>query len=207
MSAPRAKKRHAAPKAERIVPSQSSHGCLRWFLPSVFRPRMCANGRCSVESWLEAGRRIQSESKIATLLAGGSGWGPVATRTMVARLNPIRTGTTVRLKPWGGGDVSETCEGSGVMTVTIAGRFLAEGVLLSALGGLAGTVIGAVATVIYAVSQHWSVQIPPRPSTAVSGPPSSSALSPDCTRRCGPPASHQPKRCTRYKHPNQATQP
>jgi len=39
-------------------------------------------------------------------------------------------------------------------------QFLAEAVPLSVLGGLAGTVIGAVATVIYAVSQHWSVQIP-----------------------------------------------
>ena len=32
--------------------------------------------------------------------------------------------------------------------------------LLSVLGGLAGTIIGAVATAIYAVSQHWQVQIP-----------------------------------------------
>ena len=42
----------------------------------------------------------------------------------------------------------------------VAEQFLAEAVLLSAVGGLAGTIIGAVATVIYAVSQHWSVQIP-----------------------------------------------
>jgi putative ABC transport system permease protein len=39
-------------------------------------------------------------------------------------------------------------------------QFLAEAVLLSLLGGLAGTIIGAVATIIYAVSQHWQVQIP-----------------------------------------------
>jgi putative ABC transport system permease protein len=39
-------------------------------------------------------------------------------------------------------------------------QFLAEAVLLALLGGLAGTVIGAAATVIYAVSQHWQVQIP-----------------------------------------------
>jgi putative ABC transport system permease protein len=32
--------------------------------------------------------------------------------------------------------------------------------LLSLLGGAAGTVIGWVATVGYALSQHWSVQIP-----------------------------------------------
>ena len=42
----------------------------------------------------------------------------------------------------------------------VAEQFLAEAVLLSVLGGLAGTIIGAVATVIYAASQHWSVQIP-----------------------------------------------
>jgi putative ABC transport system permease protein len=42
----------------------------------------------------------------------------------------------------------------------VAEQFLAEAVLLSVLGGLAGTVIGALATVIYAVSQHWLVQIP-----------------------------------------------
>jgi putative ABC transport system permease protein len=39
-------------------------------------------------------------------------------------------------------------------------QFLAEALLLSALGGLAGTIIGATATAIYAASQHWSVQIP-----------------------------------------------
>ncbi len=42
----------------------------------------------------------------------------------------------------------------------VAEQFLAEAVLLSVLGGPAGTVVGAVATVIYAISQHWSVQIP-----------------------------------------------
>ena len=39
-------------------------------------------------------------------------------------------------------------------------QFLAEAILLSVLGGLAGTVIGVAATVVYAVSQHWSVTIP-----------------------------------------------
>jgi len=42
----------------------------------------------------------------------------------------------------------------------VAEQFLAEAVLLSVLGGLAGTVVGAAATVVYAASQHWSVQIP-----------------------------------------------
>ena len=42
----------------------------------------------------------------------------------------------------------------------VAEQFLAEALLLSVLGGVAGTVIGGAATAIYAVSQHWSVQIP-----------------------------------------------
>jgi putative ABC transport system permease protein len=39
-------------------------------------------------------------------------------------------------------------------------QFLAEALLLSALGGVAGTVIGGLTTGIYAVSQHQSVRIP-----------------------------------------------
>ena len=42
----------------------------------------------------------------------------------------------------------------------IAEQFLAEALLLSILGGLAGTVIGGIATALYALIQHWSVQIP-----------------------------------------------
>jgi len=43
----------------------------------------------------------------------------------------------------------------------ITEQFLTEALLLSALGGLAGTVIGVSATAIYALTQHWQVQIPP----------------------------------------------
>jgi putative ABC transport system permease protein len=42
----------------------------------------------------------------------------------------------------------------------VAEQFVAEAMLLSVLGGLAGTAIGVAATVIYALTQHWSVQIP-----------------------------------------------
>ena len=42
----------------------------------------------------------------------------------------------------------------------VAEQFLAEALLLSVLGGVAGTAIGVVATVVYAVSQHEAVQIP-----------------------------------------------
>jgi putative ABC transport system permease protein len=43
----------------------------------------------------------------------------------------------------------------------VAEQFLTEALMLSALGGLVGTVVGVVATAIYAASQHWSVAIPP----------------------------------------------
>ncbi len=42
----------------------------------------------------------------------------------------------------------------------VAEQFLAEAQLLSALGGMAGTVIGVSATAIYAHTEHWQVQIP-----------------------------------------------
>ncbi|HLI57697.1 MAG TPA: FtsX-like permease family protein, partial [Actinomycetota bacterium] len=42
----------------------------------------------------------------------------------------------------------------------VAEQFLTEALLLSVLGGVVGTVIGLLATAIYAVSQHWAVQIP-----------------------------------------------
>jgi putative ABC transport system permease protein len=42
----------------------------------------------------------------------------------------------------------------------VAEQFLAEALLLSVLGGIAGTVAGITATVIYAAGQHWSINIP-----------------------------------------------
>jgi putative ABC transport system permease protein len=42
----------------------------------------------------------------------------------------------------------------------VAEQFLAEALLLSALGGLAGTIFGVAATAVYAQTQHWQVQIP-----------------------------------------------
>ena len=42
----------------------------------------------------------------------------------------------------------------------VAEQFLAEALLLSLLGGLAGTITGAAATAIYAATQHWQEQIP-----------------------------------------------
>jgi putative ABC transport system permease protein len=43
----------------------------------------------------------------------------------------------------------------------VAEQFLTEALLLSALGGLGGTLMGVLATAIYALAQHWSVLIPP----------------------------------------------
>jgi putative ABC transport system permease protein len=40
-------------------------------------------------------------------------------------------------------------------------QFLSESLLLSLLGGVAGTVIGVLATAGYAMSQHWSIVLPP----------------------------------------------
>ena len=42
----------------------------------------------------------------------------------------------------------------------VAEQFLAEALILSVLGGVAGTVIGGASTAVYAATQHWSVQIP-----------------------------------------------
>jgi putative ABC transport system permease protein len=43
----------------------------------------------------------------------------------------------------------------------VAEQFLTEALLLALLGGLAGTITGVAATAIYALTQHWQVQIPP----------------------------------------------
>ena len=43
----------------------------------------------------------------------------------------------------------------------IGTQFLTESLLLSLLGGVAGTIFGVAATSGYAVSQHWSIAIPP----------------------------------------------
>lgn len=42
----------------------------------------------------------------------------------------------------------------------IGEQFLTEALVLSLLGGVAGTVAGVIATVIYATTQHWSVAVP-----------------------------------------------
>jgi putative ABC transport system permease protein len=49
----------------------------------------------------------------------------------------------------------------GAARAHIAAQFVAEAVLLSGLGGVAGVVIGAMATTGYAVAESWTVLIPP----------------------------------------------
>jgi putative ABC transport system permease protein len=43
----------------------------------------------------------------------------------------------------------------------IAEQFLTEALLLSLLGGVAGTLLGTAATAVYALTQHWHVLVPP----------------------------------------------
>jgi putative ABC transport system permease protein len=42
----------------------------------------------------------------------------------------------------------------------VAEQFLVEALLLSALGGIAGTIVGALSTVTYSLAEHWSVRLP-----------------------------------------------
>ena len=42
----------------------------------------------------------------------------------------------------------------------VAEQFLTEALLLAVMGGIAGTVIGVIATAAYATTQHWTTQIP-----------------------------------------------
>jgi putative ABC transport system permease protein len=43
----------------------------------------------------------------------------------------------------------------------IGAQFVIEAVLLSAGGGLAGCLLGSLATAVYAISQGWLIDIPP----------------------------------------------
>lgn len=48
----------------------------------------------------------------------------------------------------------------GARRALIQGQFLTESILLAAIGGLVGVLVGVVATAIYASSKGWSVVIP-----------------------------------------------
>jgi hypothetical protein len=50
--------------------------------------------------------------------------------------------------------------GPGATQPHVAAQFLAESLLLSAVGGAAGVVIGALVTVVTAWASHWPVVIP-----------------------------------------------
>ena len=49
----------------------------------------------------------------------------------------------------------------GATEVHVGLQFLTESLLLSSLGGLAGVLLGSVATAVYALSNHWTVVVPP----------------------------------------------
>jgi putative ABC transport system permease protein len=79
----------------------------------------------------------------------------------------------------------------------ISVQFLSESLLLAALGGLAGALIGMLVTAGYALDRGWRSA---SPTYAPLGGLAASLLigaSPACTRRCGPLDSHRPKRCGR----------
>ncbi|WP_308209791.1 ABC transporter permease [Actinomadura madurae] len=73
-------------------------------------------------------------------------------------------------------------------------QFLAESLLLSALGGVGGALIGTIVTAIYALYQGWPVVIP---AWALAGGVAATLLigaMAACTRRSGRPASAPPRR-------------
>ena len=48
----------------------------------------------------------------------------------------------------------------GATEAHVALQFLTESLLLSGLGGLAGVLLGSLATSIYAFSNHWTIVVP-----------------------------------------------
>jgi FtsX-like permease family len=65
-------------------------------------------------------------------------------------------------------------------------QFLAEAIVLSLLGVVAGIITGAAATAIYARGKSWATVIPPTPESAAWPPPSSSAPPPGCCPSSAP---------------------
>ena len=82
----------------------------------------------------------------------------------------------------------------GATSGQIRTQFLAEAILLSLAGGVAGVIAGAAATAIYARAKGWAVVIPPRPGPAAWPPPCSSAPWPGCSPPSAPPACPPPRR-------------
>jgi hypothetical protein len=75
----------------------------------------------------------------------------------------------------------------------IGEQFLAEALLLAVLGGVAGTVIGVLATGTYAASEHRTVPIPAVAFYGGGAAALAIGASPGCARPCGPPGSHRPR--------------
>jgi hypothetical protein len=73
----------------------------------------------------------------------------------------------------------------GATRIHIRNQFLAESLMLVALGGLVGVALGALVTVVYAASQGWTVTVPPE--AIVGGVAASLGWRPP--RRCAPPRS------------------
>jgi hypothetical protein len=84
-------------------------------------------------------------------------------------------------------------------------QFLAEAILLTLTGGIAGIAADAAAVAVYAHARGWATVIPHWPGQADSPPPSSSAPPPGSCPPCAPPASHPPKPSGRYEPPRSET--
>ncbi len=83
----------------------------------------------------------------------------------------------------------------------VAEQFLIEAVLIAAIGGVAGTLIGLAATAIYRGARIGRCKFLRWPSMVALAPPLSSVASPVCTRRCGRPGCRRRRRCAQYKLP------
>ena len=72
----------------------------------------------------------------------------------------------------------------------VRAQFFTEALVLSLLGGAAGTILGALATVIYAATKNWGVSSRQGRWQAGSAPPWQSAPSPGSSPPSAPPACH-----------------
>src|SRR4029453_3737355 len=88
----------------------------------------------------------------------------------------------------------------GATRTQIRTQFLSEAITLALLGGAAGVLTGALATLIYASGRGAGAGAgppPPRQGRAGSPPRSRSGASPGCCPRCVPRTSHRPRPCGR----------
>ena len=79
----------------------------------------------------------------------------------------------------------------------ISAQFLTESALLAALGGIAGLLLGALATLVYSLAQNQPMVVPAYALIAAPVAGLRSAQSPGCIRRRRRRGSARPRRCAR----------